>query len=160
MPNERDLTLMIRQALPAAGDGPARGIVKGIAAYSGPERRRSGSLVEMLDGIGGLGWSVAGFVGGAVFWHFIGFWSFVADVVLAGGTAGGVDSATRKPQQQLVRMADAEMINSTDAAATCTALVLDRRTGVTSADDCTGSHASLPMDAMNGREDRLSGDGR
>jgi hypothetical protein len=161
MQNEHDLTpLMIRRAVPAAGGAPARGIVKSVAAYSGTERRRVGSLVEMLDGIGGLGWSVAGFVVGAVFWHFIGFWSFVADVVLAGGPAGVIGTAARgQPQQQLVRMADAETVNSTDAAAACTSLMLDRRTGVTSAGGCTASHASLPMDEMNGREDRLSGDG-
>ncbi|MGE0022330.1 MAG: hypothetical protein AB7S70_01715, partial [Hyphomicrobium sp.] len=44
-----------------------------------------GSAAGMLDGIGGLGWSVIGFVVGAVFWHFIGFWGFVSEVVLAGG---------------------------------------------------------------------------
>ncbi|MDP1909814.1 MAG: hypothetical protein Q8K85_16060 [Hyphomicrobium sp.] len=114
----------------------------------------------MLDGIGGLGWSVAGFVVGAVFWHFIGFWSFVADVVLAGGPAAGIDKAARgQQQQQLVRMADAETVASTVVAATCTSLVLDRRTGITSAGACRAGHASLPRDAMDGREDRLSGHG-
>ena len=158
MPNERDLTLMIRQAIPtAAGDVPARGIVKGVAAYAGAERpRRSGWIVEMLDSVGGLGWSVAGFVVGAVFWHFIGFWSFVADVVLAGGAAGGLETAARgRPQHQLVRMADAETVASTDEAATCTSLVLDRLTGITSAGECDASHTSLPTDGLSGREDRL-----
>ncbi|WP_439542100.1 hypothetical protein [Hyphomicrobium sp.] len=160
--NERDLTpLMIPSAVPAAGKGRARGIMKLVAAYSGAERRRAGSLAGMLDGIGGLGWSVAGFVVGAVFWHFIGFWSFVADVVLAGGPAAGIDKAARgQPQQQLVRMADAETVASTVVAAACTSLVLDRRTGITSAGACHAGHASLPMDAMEGREDRLRGTGR
>lgn len=31
-----------------------------------------------------IGWGLAGFVVGAVFWHFIGFWSFVNDIVLKG----------------------------------------------------------------------------
>ena len=45
----------------------------------------------MLDGLGGLGWSVIGFVGGAVFWHFIGFWGFVSEVVLAGNSPMAVE---------------------------------------------------------------------
>ena len=31
-----------------------------------------------------MGWAFVGFVIGAVFWHFIGFWSFVSDTVLRG----------------------------------------------------------------------------
>jgi hypothetical protein len=158
--NERDLTpFMTPPAALAAGHRRARGIRKLVAAYSRPERRSAGSLVEMMDGIGGLGWSVAGFVVGAVFWHFIGFWSFVADVVLAGGPAAGIDQAARAQPQQWVRMADAETVARTDAAA-CTSLVLDRRTGMTSAVACGANGVSLPMDAADGREDRLGGHNR
>lgn len=31
-----------------------------------------------------VAWGLAGFIIGAVFWHFIGFWSFVNDIVLKG----------------------------------------------------------------------------
>jgi hypothetical protein len=47
-------------------------------------RRSLGVAARKLDGVGGLGWSVIGFLVGAVFWHFVGFWGFVSDVVLAG----------------------------------------------------------------------------
>lgn len=32
-----------------------------------------------------LGWGAMGFLVGAVFWHFVGFWGFVSTVVLSGG---------------------------------------------------------------------------
>lgn len=160
MQNERALTPLMTPPAASAADSPrARGIKKLVAAYGRPERRSKGSLVEMMDGIGGLGWSVAGFVVGAVFWHFIGFWGFVADVVLAGGTAASVDHHAGRAQPQLVRMADAQESASPIAAA-CTSLVLDRRTGTTSAIACGETGAALPMDATDGREDRLGGHSR
>jgi hypothetical protein len=160
--NERELTPLMRQpAIPAARNLRARGIRKLVAAYAKPEHRSAGSLVGMMDGIGGLGWSVAGFVVGAVFWHFIGFWSFVADVVLAGGPAAGNDQARRALQPpEWVRLADAEAVSGTTAGAACTSLVLDRRTGTTSALACGANGASLPMDVADGREDRLGGHSR
>lgn len=114
-----------------------------------PAQRRS--LVSLLDGISGLGWSVVGFVGGAVFWHFIGFWSFVADVVLAGGPDAQLPSAAvQRPAAAYVRVAEAGA-----AIPNCTAIALDRATGLSMASACDGEARHLRDDA-SAREDRLA----
>lgn len=119
-------------------------------------RERFNAATRLLDGLSGLGWSVIGFLGGAVFWHFVGFWGFVSNVVLAGGPAGqavpGASHHVLKAEQRSgwVRMADASV-----TPASCTSLFLDRRTGVTSARACEADHAPLPADSFQGREDRI-----
>lgn len=129
---------------------------KGRASSALPGRRRTvGRLAaarQFLDGLGGLGWSVIGFVGGAVFWHFVGFWSFVSEVVLAGGPERS--AAPPVAMTMSMRVADASPSGVSSSAAACTVLVLDRRTGATSARACDGVHVALPGDAVEGREDR------
>src|SRR5688572_18392422 len=130
-----------------ADDGRSRPVAAGV--------RKLSVARGLLDGIGGLGWSVIGFVGGAIFWHFIGFWGFVADVVLAGGPSPATEQAAihasmtdgRAPQ---VQVADASVLS-------CTLLSRDRTTGVTSARPCDSSHAPLPADSFQGRQDRIAG---
>jgi hypothetical protein len=130
----------------------------GVAARGAPQLERAGrwklrAAREMLDGIGGLGWSVLGFVGGAVFWHFVGFWGFVSDVVLADGPPMIAGQAVIYAPPPEVR---ARWLQVADASApSCTLLSLDRRTGVTSARPCDGEHAPLPADSFQGREDRV-----
>jgi hypothetical protein len=120
------------------------------------DRRAQGSvprrtLVSLLDGVSGLGWSVIGFVGGAVFWHFIGFWSFVADVVLAGGPDAQLPSAAlQRPDAAFVRVAEAGV-----PVSNCTAIALDRATGLSTASACEGEIRHLRDDA-GAREDRLA----
>ena len=110
-------------------------------------RDRLDEATRMLDGIGGLGWSVIGFVVGAIFWHFIGFWGFVADVVLAGGPSPA--------REQLAWSAPRSVVASA-AMPSCTTLVLDRRSGLTSARPCEGVLPPLPADTFQGREDRVA----
>lgn len=125
----------------------ARGIAKLVAAYRAPPRARRRTLVGMLDGVSGLGWSVVGFVGGAVFWHFIGFWGFVSDVVLAGGPDGRTVS---RPSAAFVRVAEAEVVVSN-----CTTIALDRATGRAMAVACEDEGYDL-RDDTGPREDRLT----
>lgn len=118
-------------------------------------RRQVSSVRRVLDGIGGLGWSVIGFVGGAVFWHFIGFWGFVSEVVLAGNApmvAGQavLHAAVREAPSHRMVIADAS------ALPPCTVLSLDRRTGVTSSRPCDSGHSPLPADSFQGRQDRIT----
>lgn len=124
----------------------------------GGRRRRLYAVKETLDGIGGLGWSVVGFVGGAVFWHFIGFWGFVSEVVLAGGpppvaAQSAIHAVPPETWPHGVQVAAASM-------PACTLLSLDRRTGITSARPCDRDHAPLPADSLQGRQDRLVPSGR
>lgn len=121
-------------------------------------RRSLGSAGVVFDGVGGLGWSVIGFVAGAVFWHFVGFWGFVSDVMLAKEPftflpAGA--QATHAPSPE-VRSRWLQVADADTARSPCTMLSLDRRTGVTSAWPCAGDHAPLPMDSFQGREDRVA----
>lgn len=62
-------------------------------------------------------WGVTGFVIGAIFWHFIGFWSFVSDVVLN----SRVQVEERYVEQTGPR---------------CIELVFDRKAGVTRGEPC------------------------
>ncbi len=119
--------------------------------------RRIDALKNVLDSVSGLGWSVIGFVIGAVFWHFVGFWGFVSEVVLAGGPIAALEQRAAEPAgrksdigalPQWVQVADA-------SAPACTLLALDRLTGQTSARPCDADHAALPADSSLGREDRL-----
>ncbi len=123
-----------------------------------PQARAHRRALHMLDGLGGLGWSVIGFVGGAVFWHFVGFWGFVSDVVLSEGpppaaSRAGLYAPALASRTRPVQVADASQVP-------CTLLALDRRTGVTSARPCDSDHAPLPADAFQGREDRIAIDER
>jgi hypothetical protein len=106
-----------------------------------------------LDGVGGLGWGVLGFLVGAVFWHFVGFWAFVSDVVLAGGPEAAREDQVSNSRSGWVQTADASA-----AMSACVSLSLDRRTGVTSAQACDAGGEALASDALQGREDRIGGD--
>jgi hypothetical protein len=150
--NEHDLT-------PLFDSGPAENAAAGReGALAAPRSQRSvrGRLVvarRVLDGIGGLGWSVIGFLVGAVFWHFVGFWGFMANVVLAGGSAAPASSVHPLHVERWgwTRVAEAAVV----APLACTALILDRQTGLTSARACDGEEPVLPTEAAGGRQDRL-----
>lgn len=69
-----------------------------------------------------LGWGLLGFLIGAVFWHFVGFWGFVRDVVYN------------------VRPSEEHFVEQTGRD--CVALQLHRTTGAVSSLPCP-SHAPL-----------------
>lgn len=120
-------------------------------------RQGFGDATRALDGIGGLGWSVIGFIVGAVFWHFIGFWGFVADVVLAGGGhPAAQQTAYWSAPGPVVAQAEAPSVVAANSAKSCTDLVLDRRTGATVARPCPAIAPVLPADRFQGREDRVA----
>lgn len=115
-------------------------------------------LREALDGVSGLGWSVIGFVLGAVFWHFVGFWSFVSDVVLAGHQERAVISRAALPEQRHLPEVRAPYVRTADASSgpsSCISLVLDRRTGVTSGRSCDAGFVPLVIEPFGIREDRV-----
>ncbi|WP_072394860.1 hypothetical protein [Hyphomicrobium sp. CS1GBMeth3] len=117
------------------------------------ERRGLSAVTRFLDGVSGLGWSVIGFVGGAVFWHFVGFWGFVSDVVLSGGAPSAAERAAWHSGPPAQDTAVAQVTST--ASHGCTLLSLDRLTGRTSARPCDVGHQALAQDAFQGREDRV-----
>jgi hypothetical protein len=68
-----------------------------------------GDPAERVGVLSGFVWGLSGFVIGAVFWHFIGFWSFVEKIVYSG-----------RPEDQSHYVAQ--------YGTECTAIVLDRET--------------------------------
>lgn len=110
--------------------------------------RRLHAVKVALDGVGGLGWSVAGFVAGAIFWHFVGFWGFMSGIV-AGDPTVQVPAVASVQRSQWVQVAEA------DAPTMCTQLALDRATGLTSAAPCEQGDVPLSTDPEPGRQDRL-----
>lgn len=154
--NERGLSSLVEGGFPssrrdtgsvpfaAASLAPGRG--RGFAAG----RTRLSAARRSLDGIGGLGWSVIGFLLGAVFWHFVGFWSFVSEVVLARHS-----TAPAERLQPVAAQLDSTK-TSPLAAGWCTALHLDRKTGATSAATCVRNHPPASSQGVKPREDRAA----
>lgn len=82
-------------------------------------------------------WGFGGFLIGAIFWHAIGFWGFIGDVVLKGPDPHASTIARSMPIAE---------------PANCTALALDRATGETYSAPCARSVHPLE-EAANGRQD-------
>ncbi len=94
-----------------------------------PGARRSGQWGAAA------GWAAAGFVAGAVVWHFVGFWSFVSYAVLGGDHR--VEAAARQA-----------------APRACATLALDRATGRTKLLGCEDVAYSPPPAVRSGPADR------
>ena len=80
---------------------------------------------------------LSGFICGAVFWHFIGFWSTFHDILVRGPAR-----------------AAAAQHHVAQWGPSCTALVLDRAQGLTRAEPCAASSIEL-AEATNYRRDRM-----
>jgi hypothetical protein len=102
------------------------------AGSATPAEHRSGAGV-----VSALTYLFFGFLCGAVFWHFIGFWSTFHDIVLRGP----------------VRVAGVEH-RVTQWGPNCTSLVLDRGNGVTRAEPCAATDSVL-AEVIGYRRDRL-----
>lgn len=82
-----------------------------------------------------IGWGIAGFLVGAIFWHFVGFWVFVSQVVLKG-----------HPEE-------VRAVAQTGIA--CTELVLNRQTKQTEAVSCPADAVMLDEPRNEHRADSL-----
>lgn len=155
--NERGLSSLAegsfarRQDAGSVSLAPRREGARGLEARRTPLR----AARRTLDGIGGLGWSVIGFLFGAVFWHFVGFWSFVSEVVLAGHALPSEQSRSAGARHATFQTAESPY-DAALAVAWCTSLVLDRRTGATAARDCAGEAALASARGVKQREDRAA----
>jgi len=101
---------------------------------------------------------VVGFAAGAVFWHAVGFWSFVSAIVLKGpvpalsaGAPGDITTGSIGPIPPAHRRTTAAGVD-----VTCTALALDRRTGETTPSLCTPRDVRWNKGARQGKTDRLT----
>ncbi|MFA5948887.1 MAG: hypothetical protein WC807_01245 [Hyphomicrobium sp.] len=89
---------------------------------------------------------LAAFVIGAVFWHFVGFWGFVSDVVYA-------PQQTQAAAHRPLGAAELAIGQTYASAPACVALALDRATGLTSLAMCSTEASLEPNDGVAGRED-------
>jgi hypothetical protein len=111
-----------------------------------PTRKRRRSVGSAIA------WGGLGFITGAIFWHAVGFWTFLSDVVLkapdttakaalAVGAAVPGRSKTTLPTIYMVEPAN------------CTALALDRQSNRTLLQPCPANGLALRLEPQGGRED-------
>lgn len=101
----------------------------------------------------GLGYALLGFFLGAIFWHFVGFWDFVGQLMFKGATTG-TEIVQGPPVIKLrERVSGASAITLVAASETCTMLQLDRATGETLAMPCAGEPLPLRSIKAARRED-------
>ena len=82
-------------------------------------------------------WGITGFFVGAVFWHFIGFWGFVGEVVFG----------NRPPAE------DRQLAQTGPA---CVAIMLDRATGSVGSVNCPTQAPQLDESASSAKGDFLT----
>lgn len=83
-------------------------------------------------------WGGGGFVVGAVFWHVIGFWSFMSAVVLgdADSRRNAVDGQRGWSTQVIGPPSHLRATARRSTPSSCTVLAIDRPTGLTTAKPC------------------------
>mgnify|MGYP001210713177 CR=1 FL=1 len=112
-------------------------------------------------------WAVGGFLAGIVFWHLVGFWSFVSEIVFnqdeAASRFAAIEPLVLPPPSQ-PRQAAAARGAATPAggdagsapaalSANCSALILDRNTGAVRLGPCRPSAQRLVDAGLRGRQD-------
>ncbi|HKZ97298.1 MAG TPA: hypothetical protein VJ045_09985 [Hyphomicrobiaceae bacterium] len=129
----------------------------GIASQgpSGDETLRISPRARVAAWLDALAFGVLGFLAGIVFWHFVGFWGFVSEVVLMGPI--DPDRLMHAADSPAPRFENgrADPVASTRAsrAGGCAMLVLDRATGRTHVAPCGELTPVLTPDSAPQRED-------
>jgi hypothetical protein len=130
---------------------PSAAVATGPGGRAAPQAPRSTKPHHRLDDlvreIGGRGrlrtaaaplaWGFGGFLIGAIFWHAIGFWGFLGEVIL------------KAPEPRVSVVARSVM---PARLPNCTALAIDRTTGRTRSIPCAET-APLHEEAGLGRQD-------
>jgi hypothetical protein len=91
-------------------------------------------------------WGALGFFSGAIFWHAVGFWTFVSGAILnrGGDVAFAREVAAAQPELPVIYLID---------PASCTALELDRTANRTAVRPCPREGLALRLEASGDRED-------
>jgi hypothetical protein len=118
------------------GDGPRMERPRpASAAAVGPAKRR--------PVVSALSYGILGFVLGAIFWHFVGFWDFVGQVMFKGRAAGTEITQAPPPIKLKDKVSGASSLAIVPEPETCISLELDRQTATTSAGPCAAE--ALPL---------------
>jgi len=122
---------------------PGKLVVRHIA----PPKRRGGVGPAIV-------WTGVGFIAGAIFWHAVGFWTFVSSVVLNGpAEPGKVALAESRAAVTSDRPPNAFPTIYRIDPANCTALVLDRLSNRTEVHPCPENGLALRLQPDSNRED-------
>jgi hypothetical protein len=123
-----------REAGPVFGPPPLPGGAAGVDISStGVQPRLASRLVPKLPQASVVAPAIVGFLLGAVFWHFIGFWGFVREIVYKGPVGANA------------------IVEQTGSS--CTSLILERTTGSVRAAPCPLDAAWLSEGAGTSRAD-------
>lgn len=109
------------------------------AIHAAPKRsliRRAGSAVAF---------SLLGFILGAVFWHFVGFWDFVGQVMF-GARSSGTQISQPPPIKLKERVSGVSSLAVLIEPEACVTLQLNRATGTTQSAPCETE--SLPLRSL------------
>ena len=90
-----------------------------------------------------IGYGLLGFFLGALFWHFVGFWDFVGQLMFKGGSNGTEIAQGPPPVKLKERVSGTSAIAVAVSPEACTMLQLNRSTGETAAVPCEGD--PLPL---------------
>lgn len=116
---------------------------------------RPAGLLPLVRWRNALAPAALGFVAGALFWHFVGFWAFVSEIIFKGPApaqrvqGAQITTGSISPAERLARLTERSGIDPH-----CTALQLDRRSGATRISLCTPPRLSLPYVEVSRKTDR------
>jgi hypothetical protein len=130
--------------VPGGNQGPIAGATTaGATVLARPRNKGRAAII----------WGGIGFLSGAVFWHAVGFWGFLGDVVLNGSTDARASAVEALP----VIAADAPGVPLPTFflvdADKCTALVIDRPSNRTRKLPCPETGLALRLEPTGDRED-------
>lgn len=121
-------------------------------AAAAPRDARQGNNRSRRAG-SAAGFGLLGFLFGAVFWHFVGFWDFVGQVMFKGKPDEMQIAQAPPPIKLKERVPGSGALAVVIEPAACTTLRLDRASGVTSDADCEPTTLPLRSLKVARRED-------
>lgn len=104
--------------------------------------------------ISGLSYGLFGFVLGAIFWHFVGFWDFVGQVMFKSRTGDTEIAQASAPPKLKDRVSGVTALAVMPEPHSCSTLQLDRDTGITSMAPCEATPLPLRSVSAAKRDDR------
>lgn len=149
--------------------GPTVDRRAGQASHARAHRPRPAASRRFGGVAHALVFSIAGFVLGAIFWHFVGFWSFVSHMVLKGpeeqiAAQRETTARVQRTVKEAGRLKDSPQakafvplvpsVRTAPEVAECAALSLDRKTGRVDQVPCYQLAHELPQLA-SARADQL-----
>lgn len=131
-------------------------MIRNIEAAVSKAASSHGQRRSRPDWVPPVYWTALGFLAGALFWHFVGFWSFVTRAVFDGDGAPPAahhSVATTKPAEPLPDLSPTGRRMATSAS--CVALTIDRSGGPTRMAPCPAAtfyHRNAGLGVKRDRE--------